>query len=152
MIFPFSSNICLNSVSSIYLFNNSSLTLLISNFGLFMMSDIIFNAFGFSVLKSKYLQSVITKLFELFFWLKNIVDLQLIPCKPTPLTPYLSPLFLNIFLSLMPFIVGLHNLRLVLVVFWHLDSSKTITSSISKSIFDVFLKVYLQHLLALHCK
>lgn len=60
-----------------------------------MMLEIIFSAFGFSVLEIKYLQIVSTKLLELFFWLKNIADSQLIPCKPTPLTPYLSPLFFN---------------------------------------------------------
>ena len=51
-----------------------------SSFGLDMISDIIFSAFGFSVLNIKYLQIVNTKLLELFFWLiKNIADLQLTP-------------------------------------------------------------------------
>ena len=60
--------------------------------------------------------------------------------------------FLILFLSVLPLNIGLYNLLAVFVVFWHRDSSRTTTSSISKSIMDVFLKVYLRHLRVLPYK
>ena len=95
-------------------------------------------ALGFVVLILWYFAMAIAKLLALFLPLKKIADAVPTPWKAIALIPNLSPVFLRIFLSLIPSITGLQKHLVEFVVFWVLDSSSITRSSFSRSIFDVF--------------